>query len=158
MRLSSNLTWNKHIEEICKSASKQTGMIYRKFYQNSSRETLLNLYISLIRPRLEYAAPVWDPSHQTLTQAVEKVQRFAFKMCLKNCQYIRRTAYRFQASNFERNNLPLLVHKINVRHALSSLSITYIVILCLYNFVMCLFLLSCLSGYMHTSKLLFVYP
>ena len=82
--LSSNLTWNKHIEEICKSASKQTGMIYRKFYQNSSRETLLNLYISLIRPRLEYAAPVWDPSHQTLTQAVEKVQRFALKMCLKN--------------------------------------------------------------------------
>ena len=82
--LSSNLTWNKHIEEICKSASKQTGMIYRKFYQNSSRETLLNLYISLIRPRLEYAAPVWDPSHQTFTQAVEKVQRFALKMCLKN--------------------------------------------------------------------------
>ena len=59
-------------------------MIYRKFYQNSSRETLLNLYISLIRPRLEYAAPVWDPSHQTLTQAVEKVQWFALKMCLKN--------------------------------------------------------------------------
>ena len=71
---------NTCIEEICKSASKQTGMIYRKFYQNSSRKTLLNLYnvMSLIRLCLEHAAPVWDPSHQTLTQAVEKVQQFIF--------------------------------------------------------------------------------
>ena len=82
--LSHNLTWNKHIEEICKNASKQIGMIYRRFYQNSSKETLLQLYVSLIRPCLEYAAPVWDPSLQILTQAVEKVQGFAMKMCLKN--------------------------------------------------------------------------
>ena len=82
--LSHNLTWNKHIEEICKNASKQIGMIYRRFYQNSSKETLLQLYVSLIRPCLEYAAPVWDPSLQILTQAVEKVQEFAMKICLKN--------------------------------------------------------------------------
>ena len=82
--LSHNLTWNKHIEEICKNASKQIGMIYRRFYQNSSKETLLQLYVSLIRPCLEYAAPVWDPSLQILTQAMEKVQGFAMKMCLKN--------------------------------------------------------------------------
>ena len=79
--LSHNLTWNKHIEEICKNASKQIFMI---FYQNSSKEALLQLYVSLIRPRLEYAAPVWDSSHQTLIQAVEKVQKFTMKMCLKN--------------------------------------------------------------------------
>ena len=30
--LSSNLTWNKHIEEICKSASKQTGIIFIKIH------------------------------------------------------------------------------------------------------------------------------
>ena len=82
--LSDNLIWNKHIEEICKNVSKRIGMVYRKFYQNSSKETLLQLYVSLIRPCLEYAAPVWDPSHQTLIQAMEKVQRFTMKMCLKN--------------------------------------------------------------------------
>ena len=27
---------------------------------------------------------MWDPSHQTVTQAVEKVQRFTLRMCLKN--------------------------------------------------------------------------
>ena len=40
--------------------------------------------MSHIRPRLKYATPAWDPSHQTLIQAVEKVQGFAMKMCVKN--------------------------------------------------------------------------
>ena len=31
-----------------------------------------------------HAAPVWDPSLQTLAYAVEKVQKFALKMCLKD--------------------------------------------------------------------------
>ena len=82
--LSHNLTWNKHIEEICKSSTKQIGMIYRKFYQYSSQETLLHLYVTLIRTRLEYAAPVWDPSHHNLIHAVEKVQKFAIRMCFKS--------------------------------------------------------------------------
>ena len=34
---------------------------YRKFYQWSEPRTLRQLYVSLIRPHLEYAAPVWDP-------------------------------------------------------------------------------------------------
>ena len=46
--LSHSLTWNKHIEEICKNASKQIGMIYRKFYQNSSKEALANAAICVI--------------------------------------------------------------------------------------------------------------
>ena len=79
--LSHNLTWNKHIEEICKSSTKQIGMIYRKFYQYSSQETLLHLYVTLIRTHLEYAAPVWDPSHHSLIHAVEK---FAIRMCFKS--------------------------------------------------------------------------
>lgn len=39
--LSHNLTWNKHIEEICKSATKQLDLIYCncKFYQYSSQKT-----------------------------------------------------------------------------------------------------------------------
>ena len=82
--LSHNLTWNKHVGEACKVTSKQVGVIYRKFYRHSSSETLLQLYMSFIRPRLEYAAPVWDPNLQTLAYAVEKVQTFALKMCLKN--------------------------------------------------------------------------
>ena len=59
--LTEKLTWSKHIESITKTAARLIGMVYRKFYQYSTLETLLNLYVSSVRPHLEYAAPVWDP-------------------------------------------------------------------------------------------------
>ena len=30
---------------------------------------------SLVRPKLEYAAPLWNPHHQTEIDKIEKVQR-----------------------------------------------------------------------------------
>ena len=74
----------KHIEETCKSATKQIGVIYRKFYRHLSQDTLKQLYLSLVRSKLEYAAPVWDPQKTTLCQKLEKVQKFALKVCSKN--------------------------------------------------------------------------
>ena len=59
-------------------------MIYRKFYQHFDTHTLLKLYLSIIRPHLEYASPVWDPYHKTEIEAIENVQKFALKMCLKS--------------------------------------------------------------------------
>ena len=82
--LSHNLSWTKHIEETCKSATKQIGVMYRKFYRHSSQDTLKQLYLSLVRSKLEYAAPVWDPQKTTLCQKLEKVQKFALKVCSKN--------------------------------------------------------------------------
>ena len=32
-------------------------------------------YKTLVRPQLEYAAPIWHPYHETQTEKVEKVQR-----------------------------------------------------------------------------------
>ena len=55
-----DLSWSKHIEETCKSASKQIGLIYRIFYLHSSQATLRSLYVSLVHSKLEYAAPVWS--------------------------------------------------------------------------------------------------
>ena len=34
-------------------------------------------YKTLVRPQLEYAAPIWHPFHETQTEKVEKVQRTA---------------------------------------------------------------------------------
>ena len=38
------------------------GTLYRKFYRLTSGAFLCQLYISLVRPILEYASIVWDPS------------------------------------------------------------------------------------------------
>ena len=40
-------------------------------------ETLNQLYVYLVRPHLEYAAPVWDPHLQKDIDKLESVQTFA---------------------------------------------------------------------------------
>ena len=81
--LSHNLymSWSKHIEEMCKSASKQIGLIYRIFYLHSSQTTLRSL---IVRSKLEYAARVWDPQQTTLCHTLEKTKKNALKVCTKN--------------------------------------------------------------------------
>ena len=61
--LSSNLSFSQHItiQTICAKARKILGLLYRRFYKNTSNKALLQLYISLVRPHLEYASPVWNP-------------------------------------------------------------------------------------------------
>ena len=59
--LSSDLSWSSHVENICNKARKLLGLLYRQYYQLAEPNTLLQLYLSLIRPHLEYASPVWNP-------------------------------------------------------------------------------------------------
>ena len=49
------LSWSPHISNICAKARKLLGLLYRQFYFYSDTSTLLRLYISLIRPRLNTA-------------------------------------------------------------------------------------------------------
>ena len=52
------LSWSLHIDKVTSKARQLIGMLYRRFYQWSSSEALLKLYLSLIRPHLEYAVQV----------------------------------------------------------------------------------------------------
>ncbi len=81
--LNETLTWSNHIKEISRKVTRQAGMIYRCFYTVCSSNCLLQLYLSYVRPFLEYAAPVWDPHYATEKQRLEKVQCFALKMSSK---------------------------------------------------------------------------
>ena len=60
------------------------GLLYRRFYENSNPRTLLKLYCSFIRPHHEYAATVWSPHLIKDITAIEKVQKFALRVCLKD--------------------------------------------------------------------------
>ena len=81
--LTNNLSLSTHIERVTKHATQQAGIIFRKFYAHSHPDTLKQLYLSFVRPHLEYAAQVWDPYHTTHINALEKVQKFALRMCFK---------------------------------------------------------------------------
>ena len=56
-----DLSWSSHIDFICTKARNLIGLLYRRFYGNVDNHSLLELYSVLVRPHLEYAAPIWDP-------------------------------------------------------------------------------------------------
>ena len=59
--LTPDLSWSTHVDSICSKARKLLGLLYRKYYQYAEPQILLQLYVSLVRPHLEYASPVWNP-------------------------------------------------------------------------------------------------
>ena len=56
------------------------GLIYRQFYNHSSPSTVKQLYLSLVRPHLEYACQLWDPYTQNDVNKLKSVQKFALKL------------------------------------------------------------------------------
>ena len=81
--LSSDLTWSKHVQSICSRARKLIGLLYRQYYQYSDCNTLLQLYLLLLHPHTEYAAPVWDPHFLSDINSLENLQKFALCVCCK---------------------------------------------------------------------------
>ena len=82
--LSSDLSWTPHITSICSKAKRILGLLYTRFYNFvGDRDTLKQLYLSLVRPHLEYACPVWDPHTVKDQTLLENVQKFALRMASK---------------------------------------------------------------------------
>ena len=81
---SSDASWTPHINTICLKTRKLVGMLFRKFYCHIDSHSLLKLYLSTVRPHLEYASSVWDPYLKKNIEAIEHVQKFALKVCQKD--------------------------------------------------------------------------
>ena len=58
--LASDLSFSQHIDSVCSKPRKILGLLYQRFYNNASKDTLLHLYLSLVKPHLEYTSPVWN--------------------------------------------------------------------------------------------------
>ena len=56
---SKNLNWSEHIKNILDSSSKMLDIL-RRLKHDIDRKTLETIYFTFIRPKLEYASPVWD--------------------------------------------------------------------------------------------------
>ena len=65
---------------ICGKARQTLGLLYRQFYGKCDSGSLLKLYISLVRPHLEYACPVWAPHSHKDIHLIERVQMFGVKI------------------------------------------------------------------------------
>ena len=74
--ISDNMDWGKHVSEFSSEATKIPGFLHRNlaFAPKSTKEVA---YKTLVRPKLEYAAPIWSPHSKLQINQVETVQRTA---------------------------------------------------------------------------------
>ena len=61
-------------------SSHPSEMLYRQYHFMTAK-SLKQMYISLVRLHLEYAAQVWDPHLQQNIGDIERLQKFALRIC-----------------------------------------------------------------------------
>lgn len=83
IHITSKLSWNCHIDAICKKSRKIIGLIHRNFH-SAPVYIRYSLYISLVRPILEYSCVTLHPLNKSLTNRLESVQRFACRVILQS--------------------------------------------------------------------------
>ena len=57
----SSLTFNSHLDNVCKESLKMLGFIFRNTKDFLNIDTIKLLYVSLVRSKLEYLTPIWCP-------------------------------------------------------------------------------------------------
>ena len=83
IELSSDLKWNTHVRKTAPKANQTLGVLRRNL-KNCQREIKNMAYKSILRPKMEYAAPIWDLYTKDNIQHLEAVQcRAACVVCNK---------------------------------------------------------------------------
>ena len=77
--VSQNLKFSQQCNEAASKANRMLGFINRNF-TFKSKDIILPLYTSMVRPHLEYAVQFWDPYLCKDIQKLESVQRRATKL------------------------------------------------------------------------------
>ena len=79
--VTSDLKWNRHIDNVTAKANRTLGFVRRNL-QISSPAIKERAYMGLVRPQVEYASTVWNPYNTNLVHKVEMVQRRAARWTL----------------------------------------------------------------------------
>ena len=82
--LSEDLSWSKHYNFITARAYKVLGLIRRTFSSSHCPNTVLKLYISLVRSQLFYCTQLWRPHLLKDIDNIERIQRRATKFILQD--------------------------------------------------------------------------
>ena len=76
VKLDSKLSWEKHITEITTKSSKVLGMVKTTLgpCKPEDKDTAYNM---LVRPKLEYTSPIWNPYTSSQINRLERIQHYA---------------------------------------------------------------------------------
>ena len=76
VKLDSKLSWAKHITEITTKSSKVLGIV-KRILGPCKPEVKDTAYNMLVRPKLEYASPIWNPHTSSQINRLERIQHYA---------------------------------------------------------------------------------
>ena len=89
VHLSSTLSWSKHISTLRSRVAPLVGLIKRLAFRSALRSSvffLSRLYLSFVRPRLEYASVVWGNSClKKECKDLERLQTSAARAICRSC-------------------------------------------------------------------------
>lgn len=74
IKITSNLSWTRHIQDIASKANRIMGLIKRTLH-GCDPHIKEHAYKSLVRPQMEYATSIWDPSTAASIHILEMVQK-----------------------------------------------------------------------------------
>jgi hypothetical protein len=83
VELTDNLSWNRHAECISKKGMTSLGFLRRNL-GSCPREVKTRCYNTFVRPVVEYASSVWDPTTKKNIAKIESVQRSAARYVMNN--------------------------------------------------------------------------
>ena len=87
--ITDNLDWSQHVSDVSTKATQTLGFLRRNLAL-ASTETNDMAYKTLVRLKLEYASPVWNPYSKSQVYQLEKVQRIAARW---TCRRWRNTSH-----------------------------------------------------------------
>ena len=81
LTLTKNLSWKEHINKVVLKAIRRVNIIKRlKFFLG--RKSLTHIYITIIRPILEYGCILYDNCTRQESELLESVQYEAARVCI----------------------------------------------------------------------------
>ena len=80
--ISDTLNWNIHTDNIVAKAQKMLGLLYRTLRDIDGYTVKRLLYLTWVRPTVEYASPVWSPYIKRNINKIEQVQHRASRLIL----------------------------------------------------------------------------
>ena len=97
--LDETLSWEEHIEAICKKVGAGIGML-KRIKPFVPAQMLQPIYSALIQPYFDYCSPLWDTCNKTLKDKLHKYQNRAARI-IAGASYEIRSADVLQALEWE---------------------------------------------------------
>ena len=87
--ISQDLTWNKHVDNIVEKAGKRLYMLYQLKRAGIIQKDLVSVYVSVVRPVLEYALLLIDAFSTTISviRVISDISSFKLNHYLELYQF-----------------------------------------------------------------------